>query len=74
MLNKIRSIALAILLCPGNFKLVLQNVSEINLVKGCFQRELWVIKYDIFQLDNGLHNFLCPIFFAGFNHPVWEAM
>lgn len=51
-----------------------QEPREISFVKGGAQGKLRIVKNNIRQLDNGLHDRLIPVFLAGFHHAVGEAM
>ena len=55
---------------PADFKGCTENGCEINPVKGGFKRKLRIIKYDILELNNGIHNNAVPVFAACLYHAV----
>ncbi len=52
----------------------MEDANKIILGKGGGQGKLRIIKGNLFELDNGVFNFLGPVFFAGLDHPVRKTM
>ena len=57
-----------------DFEMGSEQLGEILFVKGRPQRKLGIVKDDIRQLDDRLHDRLIPVFLAGFNHTIRETM
>jgi hypothetical protein len=56
------------------FKICLQQTGEIIFIKSRAQGKLRIVKDNIPQLHDGIHDCLIPVFFTGLDHAVGKSV